>query len=81
METGLGLWLALLRHATDYSEGLHNLFPRIPEMLDTDLDNLKQSMLILEAHVVIGGTVFLQAYGPLVCTCFCRVVGQASLSA
>lgn len=33
-------------------------------------------MLILEAHVVIGGTVFLQAYGPLVCTCFRRVVGQ-----
>ncbi|CAM9383693.1 unnamed protein product [Ectocarpus sp. 4 AP-2014] len=80
METGLGLWLALLRHATDYSEGLHNLFPRIPEMLDTDLDNLKQSMLILEAHVVIGGTVFLQAHGPLVCTCFCRVVGKASQS-
>lgn len=45
METGLGLWLALLRHATDYSEGLHNLFPRIPEMLDTDLDNLKQVQL------------------------------------
>ncbi|CAM9115051.1 unnamed protein product [Ectocarpus fasciculatus] len=80
LETGLGLWLALLRHATDYSEGLHNLFPRIPEMLEEDLDNLKQSMLILEAHVVIGGTVFLQAHGPLVCTCFCRVVGQASQS-
>lgn len=42
MEAGLELWLALLRHATDYHEGVHNLFPRIPQMLDTDLDNLKQ---------------------------------------
>jgi len=42
MEAGLELWLALLRHSTDYNEGIHNLFPRIPEMLDTDLDNLKQ---------------------------------------
>eukprot|EP00752_Nemacystus_decipiens_P012244 g10853.t1 len=76
METGLELWLALLRHSKDYVEGVHNLFPRIPQMLDTDLDNLKLAMLILEAHVVVGGTVFLQAHGPLVCTCFCRVVGQ-----
>lgn len=30
--------------------------------------------------MVVGGTVFLQAHGPLVCTCFCRVVGQVSLS-
>lgn len=37
-------------------------------------------MLILEAHVVVGGTVFLQGHGPLVCTCFCRVVGQVSVS-
>lgn len=37
-----------------------------------------QAMLIVEAHVVIGGTVFLQAHGSLVCTCFCRVVGQVS---
>lgn len=42
METGLELWLALLRHSKDYVEGIHNLFPRIPQMLDTDLDNLKQ---------------------------------------
>lgn len=42
MEAGLELWLALLRHTTDYTEGVHNLFPRIPQMLDTDLDNLKQ---------------------------------------
>ncbi len=42
MEAGLELWLALLRHSTDYNEGVHNLFPRIPEMLETDLDNLKQ---------------------------------------
>ena len=40
METGLELWLALLRHATDYEEAMHGLFPRIPEMLEDDLDNL-----------------------------------------
>lgn len=33
-------------------------------------------MLILEAYVLVGGTVFLQAHGPLVCACFRRVVGQ-----
>lgn len=44
MEAGLELWLALLRHSTDYKdeEGIHNLFPRIPQMLHADLDNLKQ---------------------------------------
>ncbi|CAM9704986.1 unnamed protein product [Pylaiella littoralis] len=76
MGAGLELWLALLRNTTDYNEGVHSLFPRIPEMLDEDLDNLKQAMLILEAHVVVGGTVFLQDHGPRVCICFRRVVGQ-----
>ena len=42
MESGLELWLALLRHAPDYDETLHNLFPRIPAMLEDDLDHLKQ---------------------------------------
>lgn len=41
-ETGLELWLALLRHATDYDESVHALFPRIPDMLEGDLDNLRQ---------------------------------------
>lgn len=38
-----------------------------------------QAMLIMEAYVVIGGTVFLQEHGPLVCVCLCRVVGQVGL--
>lgn len=42
MEAGLELLLALLRHAKDYSEGIHKLFPRIPDMLEGDFDNLKQ---------------------------------------
>lgn len=37
-------------------------------------------MLILEAHVVVGGTVFLQDHGPRVCICFRRVVGQVSVN-
>eukprot|EP00904_Undaria_pinnatifida_P002018 jgi/Undpi1/11817/HiC_scaffold_4.g01516.m1 len=76
MEAGLELWLALLRHTAEYGETLHKLFPRIPAMLRSDLDYLKQAMLIVEAYVVVGGTVFLQEHGPLVCSCFCRVVGQ-----
>lgn len=33
----------------------------------------------MEAYVVIGGTVFLQDHGSLVCVCFNRVVGQVAL--
>lgn len=42
MEAGLELWLAMLRHATAYDEPLHELFPRIPDMLAEDLDHVKQ---------------------------------------
>lgn len=41
MEAGLELWLALLRSAKEYDENLHKLFPRIPQMLEDDLDHLK----------------------------------------
>lgn len=41
MEAGLELWLALLRHTKEYDENMHKLFPRIPQMLEEDLDNLK----------------------------------------
>lgn len=43
MEAGLDLLLALLRNAKDYTEGVHRLFPRIPEMLEGDFDHLKQA--------------------------------------
>lgn len=42
MESGLELWLALLRHAPEYDEKLHILFPRIPDMLEDDLDHIKE---------------------------------------
>ncbi|CAN0416975.1 unnamed protein product, partial [Laminaria digitata] len=41
MEAGLELWLSLLRHVAEYNEALHKLFPRIAEMLRSDLDYLK----------------------------------------
>lgn len=49
MDAGLELWLALLRHATDYDGTIHSLFPRIPEMLECDLNNLKK---VHENHTV-----------------------------
>lgn len=43
LEAGLELWLSLLRHANAYDAILHALFPRLPDMLDEDVDSLKQA--------------------------------------
>lgn len=50
MEAGLELWLALLRHTAEYGETLHKLFPRIPAMLRSDLDYLKQVAIWLAVY-------------------------------
>ncbi|KAJ1729547.1 hypothetical protein LPJ72_004918 [Coemansia sp. Benny D160-2] len=81
IEDGIELWRALLRNATDLDDSLLALALRIPPLLHTSTDLLRNTLRLVESYFLLAGERTFACCGPAILDALHSLVADTTLAA
>ena len=76
LEDGMLLWRTVLKYSQSIPPELLGMFPNLVKVFELSFEHLQVGVQILESYLLVGGTVFFDAYAQQVCAVFMGIFGE-----